>query len=123
MTIICFSKIKKELVDVANKIGTYLKALAAYDNNIPFYVALPLSTIDRTMNDGIVEIPIETRSDTEIKQIEGFYKGEIVSVDITPLNSNALNLGFDVTPARLVTGLITEKGISKAEKQEIAKLF
>lgn len=109
--------------DVANKIGTYLKALAAKDNNIPFYVALPLSTIDMTMNDGVAEIPIETRSADEVRFMEGVVNGEVVTVRITPEHSTALNYGFDVTPARLVTGIITEKGISKAEKQEIAKLF
>ncbi|MEI7596132.1 MAG: S-methyl-5-thioribose-1-phosphate isomerase [Bacteroidota bacterium] len=109
--------------DVANKIGTYLKALAAKDNNIPFYVALPLSTIDMTMNNGIAEIPIETRSEDEVRFMEGVVNGEVTKVRITPENSNALNYGFDVTPARLVTGLITERGISKADKLEIAKLF
>ena len=109
--------------DVANKIGTYLKALAAKDNNVPFYVALPLSTIDLTMHDGIKEIPIETRSAEEVTHIEGVINGEIKTVRITPELSKAVNYGFDVTPARLVTGLITEKGIVKAEISEISNLF
>lgn len=108
--------------DVANKIGTYLKALAAHDNNIPFYVALPISTIDFNMNDGINEIPIEQRSEEEVKYIEGWYKNQIVKVRLTPEKSSAVNYGFDVTPAKYVTALITEKGACKAIKEEIDKL-
>jgi len=109
--------------DVCNKIGTYLKALAAKDNNIPFYVALPTSTIDLSLNDGIKEIPIEQRDLEEVSHIEGFKNNKIEKLKIIPENSNVANYGFDVTPARFVTGLITEKGICKVEKSEILKLF
>ena len=98
--------------DVANKIGTYLKALAAKDNGVPFYVALPSSTIDWTLNDGVKEIPIEERSQEEMTHMSGrTANGEIVKVQISAPGSRAANYGFDVTPARLVTGLITERGI------------
>ncbi|MEA3317090.1 MAG: S-methyl-5-thioribose-1-phosphate isomerase [Bacteroidota bacterium] len=106
--------------DVANKIGTYLKALAAYDNNVPFYVALPTSTIDKNISDG-KEIPIEERNSDEVKYIEGLYKNKITKVLITPPKSRALNFGFDVTPAKYVTALITDKGICKANKSDITK--
>jgi methylthioribose-1-phosphate isomerase len=109
--------------DVANKIGTYLKALAAKDNGIPFYVALPSSTFDWQMEDGIAEIPIEKRDADEVTQIEGWYKNSIQQVRLIPENSRAVNYGFDVTPARLVTGLITERGISKANRESITALF
>ena len=109
--------------DVANKIGTYLKALAASDNSIPFYVALPSSTIDWSIQDGINEIPIEERDGDEVKYISGFTDGKIKKVLVTPKNSKALNYGFDVTPARLITGLITERGICQPDKESIAKLF
>ena len=110
--------------DVANKIGTYLKALAAYDNNIPFYVALPSTTIDWDIKDGLKEIPIETRSEDEVKYIQGKAEnGELIKVLLTPESSNALNYGFDVTPARLVTGLITERGICNANEEGIFQLF
>ncbi len=109
--------------DVANKIGTYLKALAAKDNNIPFYAALPSSTIDWTMKDGIKEIPIETRSENEVKYIEGWIDGKIREVLLTPENSPAVNYGFDVTPARLVAGIITERGVCLASEEGILKLF
>ena len=99
--------------DVANKIGTYLKALAAYDNQIPFYVAVPSSSIDWTIEDGLKTIPIETRSPDEVKYISGLYGKEIVQVLLTNPETPALNYGFDVTPARLITGLITEKGCCK----------
>jgi len=108
--------------DVANKIGTYLKALAAYDNNIPFYVALPSSTIDWEIEKG-ENIPIEERNPDEVRYVDGLYKNEIVNILIPPETSPALNYAFDVTPARLVTGLITERGICKANKVSIAKLF
>ncbi len=101
--------------DVANKIGTYLKALAAKDNNIPFYVALPSSTFDWSIKDGVKEIPIEERSPDEVRYIQG--------VLLTPETSPAANYGFDVTPARLVTGLITERGICKANEKNILKLY
>jgi methylthioribose-1-phosphate isomerase len=109
--------------DVANKIGTYLKALAAKDNDVPFYVALPSSSFDWTVADGVNEIIIEEREAEEIKYIQGIYKEEIISMLITDINSKAANYAFDVTPARLVTGLITEKGICKAEKDGIMSLF
>ncbi len=109
--------------DVANKIGTYLKALAARDNHVPFYVALPSSSIDWTMKDGLKEIPIERREAEEVKYIKGLCNGEIKKVLLTPKNSPAINFGFDVTPAQLVTALITERGICKANEQSIKNLF
>jgi methylthioribose-1-phosphate isomerase len=109
--------------DVANKIGTYLKALAAKDNNIPFYVALPSSSIDWKITDGIKEIQIEERNPDEIKFMEGLCEGELKKIALTPENSPALNIGFDVTPARLITGLITERGICQASKNSILTLF
>jgi methylthioribose-1-phosphate isomerase len=109
--------------DVANKIGTYLKALAARDNNIPFYVALPSSTFDWTLRDGIKEIPIETRNPDEVRYVQGMDQGETKDVLITPESCPAANFAFDVTPARLVTGFITERGICKASEKEILKLF
>jgi methylthioribose-1-phosphate isomerase len=108
---------------VANKIGTYLKALAAKDNSIPFYVALPSSTFDWKMEDGIAEIPIEERDADEVTHIEGWTGSSIQKVKLIPENSPAANYGFDVTPARLVTGLITERGICKANKESITALF
>jgi methylthioribose-1-phosphate isomerase len=110
--------------DVANKIGTYLKALAAADNHVPFYVALPSSSIDFTMTDGIQEIPIEERGGEEVRWMEGVNKkGEITKVKIFPDESPVSNYGFDVTPARLITGLITERGICKADRESILGLF
>ena len=109
--------------DVANKIGTYLKALAAKDNNIPFYVALPSSTIDWQIRDGLKEIPIETRDQDEVKYIQGICNGELKRILITPANSPASNYGFDVTPARLITGLITERGICPACEEGIVSLY
>jgi methylthioribose-1-phosphate isomerase len=109
--------------DVANKIGTYLKALAANDNNIPFYVALPSSTIDFDIEDGITEIPIEKRDSAEVSEIEGWKDNQIQIVRLIPAKSEVVNYGFDVTPARLVTGLITERGICKANKESILELF
>lgn len=110
--------------DVANKIGTYLKALAAKDNDIPFYVALPSSTFDFNLKNGVKEIPIEQREATEVKYIQGLNEeGTLTKVLLTPLESPALNYGFDVTPAHLVTGLITEKGICAANEKAISKLF
>jgi methylthioribose-1-phosphate isomerase len=109
--------------DVANKIGTYLKALAARDNNVPFYVALPSSTFDWKLDNGM-EIPIEQRSGEEITTIRGKDKaGVITTVSLTADGTPAANYGFDVTPARLVTGLITERGVVKAEMTEIHRLF
>ncbi|MFC0875860.1 S-methyl-5-thioribose-1-phosphate isomerase [Saccharicrinis sp. FJH2] len=109
--------------DVANKIGTYLKALAANDNDIPFYVALPSSTIDWKIEDGIKDIPIEERGAEEVKYMSGLCDGEIKTVLLTPVNSNATNFGFDVTPARLISGLITERGICEPNKESILTLF
>jgi methylthioribose-1-phosphate isomerase len=102
--------------DVCNKIGTYLKALAAHDNGVPFYVALPTPTIDWTLQDGVKEIPIEERAQEEVTHIAGLCgDGQVRTVQVTPQGSRAANYGFDVTPARLVTGLITERGVVKAD--------
>lgn len=110
--------------DVANKVGTYLKALAAYDNGVPFYAALPSSTIDWTMTDGVRQIPIEERGSEEVHTVEGqTADGEIVEVRILPPDSPVTNTSFDVTPARLVTGLITERGICQANAESILGLF
>jgi methylthioribose-1-phosphate isomerase len=109
--------------DVANKIGTYLKALAAHDNGIPFYVALPSSTFDWEKRDGVREIPIEERGAVEVKYIQGLHNDEIVEVLLTPADSPAANYAFDVTPARLVTGLITERGICPATEEGVLSLF
>jgi methylthioribose-1-phosphate isomerase len=110
--------------DVCNKIGTYLKALAARDNNVPFYVALPSPTIDFTVADGIAEIPIEERSPDEVATMTGrTAQGRIETVRIVPDGSPVANYGFDVTPARLVTGLITERGIIAASPAALAEAF
>tara|TARA_R110000787_G_scaffold274979_1_gene383182 strand:+ start:29243 stop:30328 length:1086 start_codon:yes stop_codon:yes gene_type:complete len=109
--------------DVCNKIGTYLKALAADDNNVPFYVALPSPTIDWTLDDGR-DIPIEERAADEVTKIQGkTASGEVVTVEIVPEGANAGNPAFDVTPSRLVTGLITERGVTMASKQSLAEMF
>ena len=108
--------------DVANKIGTYLKALAAQDNKIPFYVALPSSSFDWTIRDGS-EIPIEERGAEELKRADGWRDGQMLEVSVAPEDSPAANYGFDVTPRRLVTGLITERGVCKADEKSILKLF
>jgi methylthioribose-1-phosphate isomerase len=110
--------------DAANKIGTYLKALAAKENGVPFYVALPSSTFDFTMLDGVKEIPIEERDSTEVRYIAGKTEnGAIETVQICPDATSARNWGFDVTPARYITGLITERGICGASEAEILALF
>jgi len=109
--------------DVANKIGTYLKALAAFDNNIPFYCALPSSTIDFRISNGVKEINIEERDQEEVTNVTGFADGRIQSVRICPEDTTAANYGFDITPARLVTGLITEKGICRATEKDIKEMF
>ncbi len=109
--------------DVGNKIGTYLKALAANDNNIPFYTALPSSTFDWVMRDGVKEVPIEQRDGKEVRYIQGFHNGEIKEVLLTPESSSAANYAFDVTPARLVTGLITERGICEASEEGVLGLY
>ena len=110
--------------DVCNKIGTYLKALAAADNDVPFYVALPSPTIDWTVHDGLQEIPIEQRSADEVSLVWGkTADGEIAQVRISPEATPAANPAFDVTPARLVTGLITERGIAKASREGLKAMF
>jgi methylthioribose-1-phosphate isomerase len=110
--------------DVCNKIGTYLKALAARDNNVPFYVALPSPTIDFTVADGVAEIPIEERSADEVATMTGrTADGRIETVRIVPDGSAVANYGFDVTPARLVTGLITERGVLDASRAALAGAF
>lgn len=110
--------------DVANKIGTYLKALAAFDNNIPFYVALPSSTFDWQIEDGVQDIPIEKRSGDEINKITGLAEnGEMTTVLVPPENTESANYSFDVTPARLITGLITERGIVAANREAILGLY
>jgi methylthioribose-1-phosphate isomerase len=109
--------------DVANKIGTYLKALAAKANDIPFYVALPSSSFDWKLRDGLKEIPIEERSAEEVKQADGWFEGKQVEVRVAPKESPAANYGFDVTPGHLVTGLITERGVCGANEKSIRALF
>lgn len=109
--------------DVANKIGTYLKALAARDNDVPFYVALPSSSFDWRMRDGLREIPIEDRGAGEVKIVDGWQNGTRCEVLIAPAESPAANPGFDVTPGRLVTGLITERGVCAADESAIVALF
>ena len=109
--------------DVANKIGTYLKALAAFDNKIPFYSALPSSSIDFNISDGVKEIIVEERDPEEVTNVTGFAEGEIRSVRICPEDTIAANYGFDITPARLITGLITEKGICRATEKDIKEMF
>ncbi|NVN11562.1 S-methyl-5-thioribose-1-phosphate isomerase, partial [Nguyenibacter vanlangensis] len=110
--------------DVANKIGTYLKALAAHDNDVPFWVALPSTTIDWRVQDGLAEIPIEERGGAEVTAITGrTADGRIETVQLTPPGSGAANPAFDVTPARLVTGLITERGCCDASRDGLAGLF
>ncbi len=109
--------------DVANKIGTYLKALAAKDNAVPFYVALPSSSFDWKIRDGLTEIPIEERGSEEVSYADGWHDGRQVEVRLTPQSSAAANFGFDVTPRQLVTGLITERGICQANEESILGLF
>ena len=110
--------------DVCNKIGTYLKALAAHDNGVPFYVGLPGPTIDWTIEDGVRDIPIEQRDTTEVTHMTGRTAGGgVETVEIVSAGSNAANFAFDVTPARLVTGLITERGVCAASKAGLAGLY
>ncbi|MEB3200317.1 MAG: S-methyl-5-thioribose-1-phosphate isomerase [Synechococcaceae cyanobacterium] len=114
--------------DVCNKIGTYLKALAARDNGVPFYVALPASTIDWSLEDGVAEIPIEARSPREVTHIQGWIEagataGRLAEVQLTPAGSPGFNPAFDVTPARLVSGLITERGVVAAEAEALRRLY
>jgi methylthioribose-1-phosphate isomerase len=109
--------------DIANKIGTYLKAIAASGNNVPFYSLLPSTSIDFSLYDGLKEIVVEERDQEEVTSVTGFAEGEIKTVRICPFDTNAGNWGFDITPANLVTGLITEKGICSADEKSIKKLF
>jgi methylthioribose-1-phosphate isomerase len=110
--------------DVCNKIGTYLKALAAKDNGVPFYVALPSPTIDFTVSDGLAEIPIEQRAAEEVTSMTGrTADGRIETVRIVPDGSPVANYGFDVTPARLITGLITERGVIAPDREALARAF
>ena len=109
--------------DVCNKIGTYLKALSAKDNNVPFYVALPSSTIDWNIKN-YKEIPIEERSSEELSHVEGLDEsGNVKKIQVYPRKSKAMNLAFDVTPAKYVTALITEKGICEASSKGLENLF
>jgi len=110
--------------DVCNKIGTYLKALAAFDNDVPFYVALPHSSIDWSLLDGIAEIPIEERDGAELRHIRGVAEdGKIVSVRLMPEDSPVANYAFDVTPGRLVAGLVTERGVCAASAEGLLSLY
>jgi methylthioribose-1-phosphate isomerase len=110
--------------DVCNKIGTYLKALAAKDNGVPFYVCLPSPTIDWTIRDGVREVPIEQRDGTEVSHMTGrTADGALATVQVTPEGSPVANYGFDVTPARLVTGLVTERGVAPATRDGLLALF
>jgi methylthioribose-1-phosphate isomerase len=110
--------------DVANKIGTYLKALAAQDSRVPFYVALPSTTIDWELGDGISGIPIELRPGDELTRVLGRSDdGRLLEVEIAPVGCAARNDAFDVTPARLVTGLITERGVCAASRSGLLELF
>ena len=110
--------------DVCNKIGTYLKALAAHDNGVPFYAAMPTSTLDLSLHDGLAEIPIEERSAREVTHLPGrTASGEVVEVQLVPDGTRAANPAFDVTPARLVTGLITERGVVAADEGALRHLM
>ena len=110
--------------DVCNKIGTYLKALAAHDNDVPFYVALPSPTIDWTVDDGVKEIPIEERNEDEVTFVQGKAEdGRTLKIRVSPEGTPGANPAFDVTPARLITGLITERGIVEASRQGLRSLF
>ncbi len=109
--------------DVANKIGTYLKALAAFDNGIPFYVALPSTTIDWSIRNGVAEIPIEERDPDEVSHLQGISEGSLLTIRTTGSGTPVSNYAFDVTPARLVTGLITERGVCDASESGLAGLF
>jgi methylthioribose-1-phosphate isomerase len=110
--------------DVCNKIGTYLKALAAHDNGVPFYACVPSSTIDWTLSDGVRDIPIEQRDGREVSEISGMgADGRVATVRLTPAGSAVANYAFDVTPARLMTGIVTERGVAAANRGELAALF
>ena len=108
--------------DVCNKIGTYLKALAAHDNGVPFYACVPSSTIDWTLSDGVRDIPIEQRDGREVSEISGMgANGHVATVRLTPAGSPVANYAFDVTPARLMTGIVTERGVAGATRSEIGR--
>ena len=110
--------------DAANKIGTYLKALAAHDNGVPFYVALPSSTFDFSLDDGVAEIPIEERGAAEVRIMSGKTPdGSVLDVQICPDETPARNWAFDVTPNRLITGLISERGVCQATQEGIDSLY
>ncbi len=109
--------------DTANKSGTYLKALAARENNIPFYVALPTSSFDTGVKNALKEIPVEERDEKEVLYTEGLYNDEIVNVRIGPEKARAANYGFDITPAALISGLISEKGICRADEESVRKML
>ena len=110
--------------DVCNKIGTYLKALAAKDTNTPFYVALPGSTIDWSMKNGIKQVPIEERNSEEVTHIEGYTKdGSFSKVRLTPKKSFAVNPAFAIPPAKLVTALITDRGVCEAKRSSLRSLY
>ncbi len=110
--------------DVCNKIGTYLKALAAHDNNVPFYACVPSSTIDWTMSDGVRDIPIEQRDGREVSEISGMgADGRVATVRLTPMGSPVANYAFDVTPARLMTGIVTERGVAGANWASLSALY
>lgn len=109
--------------DVANKIGTYLKAMAARDNNVPFYALMPSSSIDFSLYDGQKEILIEERDPEEVTSVRGLYLGEVIPVRICPEETRAGNWGFDITPASLVTGFVTERGICSADEKSIKEMF
>jgi methylthioribose-1-phosphate isomerase len=109
---------------VCNKIGTYLKALAAYDNQLPFYAALPSSTIDWTITDGVGQIPIEERGEEEVTHISGIDEhGETRKIRLVPQESPAANPAFDVTPRRLISGIITERGVIAATESDLLNMF
>ena len=108
--------------NVINKIGTYLKALAARDNDVPFYVALPSSSVDWTLADG-ADVPIEERDPDEVRRVRGRAGGVIHDVLVPPDQSSAANYAFDVTPARLVSGIITERGVAEASREGLASLY
>jgi methylthioribose-1-phosphate isomerase len=123
---ICFTGTDRTTAtgDVCNKIGTYLKALAARDNNVPFYVCLPSPTIDWTVRDGVREIPIEERAASEVTEVTGVAEdGAVMKIRVVSPGSPAANPAFDVTPARLVTGLVTERGVAEASEAGLLRLF
>ena len=110
--------------DVCNKIGTYLKALAAFDNGVPFYACVPTSTIDWTMSDGVRDIPIEQRDGREVSEISGMgADGRVATVRLTPAGSAVANYAFDVTPARLMSGIVTERGVADASRAALTAMF